>query len=60
MRAGVLPCTALIHECNAGNIVSIQKVIHSLPEWINCGLVDHLTNVLILKRYLLRPVLEHL
>lgn len=27
MRAGVLPCTALIHECNAGNIVSIQKVI---------------------------------
>lgn len=24
MRAGVLPCTALIHECNAGNILSVE------------------------------------
>ena len=23
MRAGMLPCTALIHECNAGNMVSV-------------------------------------
>jgi len=27
MRAGVLPCTALIHECNAGNIVSIEACV---------------------------------
>jgi len=24
MRAGVIPCTALIHECNAGNVVSVE------------------------------------
>ena len=27
MRAGVTPCTALIHECNAGNIISVEACV---------------------------------
>ena len=27
MRAGVIPCTLLVHECNAGNIISTETCL---------------------------------
>ena len=37
MRAGVLPCTALIHECNAGNIISPEAC---LGAFITCNYAE--------------------
>ena len=39
MRAGVIPCTALIHECNAGNVVSIEAC---LGAFIVCNYAENI------------------